>query len=585
MTVKQKLDKIRKLMKDKNISGLVIPNSDPHLSEYVSDTFKQLSFMTNFTGSAGTAVVTLDEAFLYTDGRYFLQATKQLPEEVQLMKQGMPETISIEQLLIDKLSPEQTVSVDGRLISYEYYKSLSMLCPTLNIELNYDLVGEIWQDRPELSDENAFVHGAKYCTSTAKQKLDKIKEKLKQKGANLYVSSSLNDICYTLNLRGFDVKYTPVLYSYLTVCNDEVIFYIKTSKIDDNTKKYLEENGVTIKQYDDFYDDIKNTHNKKVYLDEKLHNALIVSSYKINNELILGNDLIYYDKTCYSNLELNHTKNAHIRDGAHLITFAKWLYENIDNATEYDCLKKLYEVRSRDELFIDESFGAITGYGSNAAIVHYSTNKDEVHKLDKKGLLLIDSGGQYLDGTTDITRTYSLGELTDEEKKCYTLVLKGHIDLAMAVFKDNVKSDAIDLLARQPLYKEGLNFNHGTGHSVGYVLGVHEGYARIRPDHSTVLKENMVLSNEPGFYKDGEFGIRIESLVAVKKAYENKWGKFLAFDTITMCPIDTKPIIKELLNKYEIQWLNNYHKKVLSALTPLVAEDEKEFLEKLCKEI
>ncbi len=585
MDIKDKLQKIRGLMKEKNVDGLVIANSDPHLSEYVSDSFKQLAYMTNFTGSAGTAFITLNEAFLYTDGRYFLQASKQLPEEIKLMKQGLSGTPSLDKLM-NKLFPNGgTISVDGRLISYNYYKSLMMLCPDLKFELDSDLVGEIWTDRPSLPNKEAFILDAKFCKNTPKEKLDKIKEKMAEKNVDMYVSSSLNDICYTLNLRGYDVSFTPVLYSYLTVAKDEVKFYIMKSKINDEVAKFLEDNGVTVKAYYSFYEDAKNTTGKRVLLDEKLHNALIVNSYKEASTVVFGKDLVYYDKTSYTDLELQHTKNAHIRDGAHLVKFAKWLYENVDTATEYDCVNKLIELRSADPLFIDESFGSITGYGPNAAIVHYSTDKNAHNPLARKGLLLIDSGGQYCDGTTDITRTYCLGELSDEEKKAYTLVLKGHIDLAMAIFKSTVKSDALDLLARQPLYKEGLNYNHGTGHSVGYVLGVHEGYARIAPGIGTLLKENMLLSNEPGFYKDNEYGIRIESLIAVKKVVENEWGTFLGFDTITMCPIDTKPVVKELLTEDEINWLNDYHKKVREVLTPIVDKDELEFLNELTEAI
>ncbi len=585
MQVSEKLKNLRTKMKENGISAVVVPNSDPHLSEYVSPRFKQLSYMTDFTGSAGTAVITMDEAFLYTDGRYFLQASKQLPKEVKLMKAGLPETTKLEGLLLEKLGPDEVLSIDGRLISSSYYQMLKMCYPTLNIRLDLDLVGEVWTDRPSLPEDKAFIHPEKYCTNTAKEKIKKVKDFLAENEYDLYVSSSLNDICYTLNIRGNDVKCTPVVYSYLIISKDSTDFYVEKAKIPAEAEKYLIENGVNIKDYYSFYEEIKDIHDKNVFLDKKIHNALIVNYLDENNELSFGNDPVYYGKTAYSDLELDYTKQAHIRDGAHLVKFAKWMYENVDNITEYDCVKKLIEVRSEDELFIEESFDSITGYGPHGAIVHYKTSADEVNPLKSKSLMLVDSGGQYMDGTTDITRTYALGELTDEEKKCYTLVLKGHIDLAMAVFKDNVLSSTVDLLARSPLYAEGLNFNHGTGHSVGYVLGVHEGYARISPVNGVPLKENMVLSNEPGFYKDGAFGIRIESLIAVKKVHETEWGTFLGFDTITMCPIDTKPIVKELLTKDEINWLNNYHKEVNEKLKPYLSEEEISFLDEITKPI
>ncbi len=585
MKVSEKLKNIRTLMKENNISAVLIPNSDPHLSEYVSDRFKQLHYMTDFTGSAGTALITMDEAFMYTDGRYFLQASKQLPTEVKLMKAGLPETPRIEELIIEKLKPEEVLSIDGRLISYEYFEKIQTSYPTINLRLDLDLVGEIWTDRPELPLEKAFVHDEKFCSMPARDKIKKVQDFISKKNADLYVSSSLNDICYTLNIRGYDVESTPVVYSYLCISADASTLYVKGEKIDDKARKYLEENGVNIKAYDTFYDDAKETKGKSIYLDKTLHNALVVNTYSQNNEMIYGDDPVYVSKTCYSELELNGSRNAHIREGAGLVRFAKWLYENADKLTEYDCVKKLKEIRSSDKYFVDESFASITGYGKNAAIVHYKSDENEVNPLAKKGFLLVDSGGQYLDGTTDITRTYALGELTDEEKKSYTLVLKGHIDLAKAVFKDNVLSGALDLLARKPLFEHGLNFNHGTGHSVGYLLGVHEGYARIRQETGTVLKENMLISNEPGYYEDGKYGIRIESLITVQKAYESKWGKFLKFETITMCPIDTKPIIKEMLDQDEIKWLNDYHNEVREKLSPLLNEEENAFLNELTKAI
>ncbi len=585
MQVSEKLKILRNKMNENGISAVVIPNSDPHLSEYVSPRFKQLSYMTDFTGSAGTAVVTMDEAFLYTDGRYFLQASQQLPKEVKLMKSGLPDTISMENLLIEKLGVDDVLSIDGRLISASYYNMLKRRFPTLNIRLDLDLVGEVWTDRPELPKDMAFVHPEKYCTMTAKEKTDKVRDFLKEKLADVYVSSSLNDICYTMNIRGNDVKCTPVIYSYLIIDADSTKLYVQKEKINTEVEAYLKENEVELIDYDKFYEDLKNINDQRVFLDQRLHNALIVNSLNEFNELVFGNDPVYYSKTAYSDLELEHTKQAHIRDGAHLVRFAKWVYENADSITEYDCVEKLLECRSEDELFIENSFDPITGYGANGAIVHYKTDPNEHNPLARRGLFLVDSGGQYLDGTTDITRMYALGELTEEEKLSYTLVLKGHINVAMAVFKDTVLGSSLDLLARKPLYERGLNFNHGTGHSVGYVLGVHEGYARISPVAATPFKENIVVSNEPGFYKDGAFGIRIESLIAVKKVMENEWGTFLGFDTITMCPIDTAPIIKDLLTKEEIAWLNDYHKEVREKLSPLLNEEENIFLNEVTKAI
>lgn len=572
-------------MKAANITGLIVPNSDPHLSEYVCNAYKNLSFITGFTGSAGTALITLDEAFLYTDGRYFLQAEEQLPEGIQLMKMGLLGTTPLMDLIAEKIKSGSTIAIDGKLTSYNYYKQLQENLPGRDIILDKDLFDSVWIDRPSVPKGKAFIHPVSFNTRSASEKIAELIKYLNNNDTDYYISSSLDDICYALNIRGTDVEYTPVVYSYLIISKIEATLFIDDSKLNKELLDYFDTNKITVKSYDSFYDTLASLKDKKVFIDENKSNTLIITTLAKNNELIFGNDLIYYKKTLYSDFEIENTKKTHIRDGAHMVSFIKWLYEHLDNVTEYDCYKKISELRSRDEYYISDSFAPIAGYGKNAAIVHYNTDKNVINKMEREGLFLLDSGGQYMDGTTDITRTFALGHLKEEEKEAYTLVLKGHIDLAMAVFPEGTKGETLDFVARQPLYKYGLNYNHGTGHSVGYVLGVHEGYARIGKNIKTEIKANMVLSNEPGFYKDFNYGIRIESLVAVKEVIDDEYGKFLGFDTLTMCPIDTAPIVKSMLSDEEIDWLNGYHKEVRHKLMDIVDESEKELLIKLTEDI
>ena len=455
------------------------------------------------------------------------------------------------------------------------------------IDSSNDFIEELWSDRPSIPSGKVFSHDVRFAGKTAEEKLNLIRERMKEEGANYYIISSLDDIAWLLNLRGNDVKCNPVFLSYLLLEKESCTLYIDKEKLDNKVITYLNENGVEIKEYEDIINDLKKLRGSIVF-DPSKTNVWLASSIPSGVNIKEEKAITTLLKAKKNKVELKNIENAHVKDGVAMVKFLKWLDENVgkEEITEISASDKLEAFRAEGDEFVEISFDTIAGYGEHGAIIHYKATEDTNVKLQPKGLFLVDSGAQYLDGTTDITRTIALGDLTQEEKDDYTLVLKGHLNLGNALFLEGTQGCRLDILARRALWNRGLDFKHGTGHGVGYFLSVHEGPQQIRKDLSSVeLEEGMVISNEPGIYRGGSHGVRIENLIAVEYRAENEFGKFMGFKEFTLCPYELRAINKELLNSEEIQWINDYHKKVFNTLSPYLNEDETAWLKNATKSI
>ncbi len=590
--INHRINAVREELKKQNISAYVIPDKDPHLSETPPSHWKIREWISGFTGSQGTVVITQDEAFLWTDSRYFIQAQKELNgTEYQLCKEGLPDTQSPLELLCGKLSKNERVGIDGQLFSIATTTLWEkvLLEKEILLSTSLSLPHGIWPNRPSIPTNPIFEYPIKYNGNSAEHKIKKLQKHLYEKNIEALIVTSLDEIAWTLNLRGNDVEYTPVFISYLLITNKKVILFINPEKINNSISEYLNKIKVEVIPYDNTFDFLNKTNLfSSILLDHHTVNYALYQSLPNNTTILFEESPIALLKAIKNPIEQKEIKEAMLKDGVALVQFLKWLDENKNTKqeTELSIEQKLLSFRQKQDLFISESFSTIAGYKENAAIVHYSATKESNTSLQPKGFILIDSGAQYLNGTTDITRTISLGELTDEEKKDYTLVLKGHITLASAVFPLGTRGTQLDILARLPLWKNKLNFLHGTGHGVGHFLSVHEGPQSIRMnENSTLLKPGMVISNEPGIYKEGNHGIRTENLLLVTPAGKGMFGEYLQFETLTLCPICTKGIIKEMLSEEEIEWLNNYHNKVYQSISPLLAKEEKQWLKQATQAI
>lgn len=590
-TVKQRIDALRALFDNEGIDAFIIPSTDPHLSEYVAPHWQSREWISGFTGSAGTVVVTREKAGLWTDSRYFLQAAQQLEGSgIDLYKEMLPETPSIPDFLSKNLQAGQTVGIDGKVFSVDEAKLLQEKLEKNGITVKSipDPIEKIWSDRPAIPEASAYIYETKYAGKSVPEKLVAIRKEMKQKGAEALLISTLDEIAWTLNIRGNDVHCNPVVVSYLLIEEQEVHFFIHPQKVTSELSAYLKEMGVSIHSYEDIEYFLGNLTANNILLNPIKTNYAIFSAICPDCQIIEGASPIALLKAIRNEQEITGIHSALQRDGVALVKFLKWLEEVVPTGkeTEISISKKLREFRAAQPLFMDESFDTIAGYNEHGAIVHYeATPETDVH-LQPKGFLLLDSGAQYLDGTTDITRTIALGELSEEEKTDYTLILKGHIDLAMAVFPVGTRGAQLDVLARMPIWKHHMNFLHGTGHGVGHFLSVHEGPQSIRMNENPInLQPGMVTSNEPGVYKAGSHGVRTENLVLTVPAGEGMFGNYLKFETITLCPICKKGIIKELLSEEEINWLNDYHQHVYEKLSPDLNKEEQEWLKEACSKI
>ena len=590
MNINSRIESLRKVMKEKHIDAFIIPSSDNHGSEYVSEYFRVRAWISGFTGSAGTVVITLKEAHLWTDGRYFLQAADQIKEsEFVLERMGEPGVKTYTQWIVDNLSSGDTVSFNGKVLTtYELHELEGAFKEkSINIRPEEDIFNELWNDRPTMPREKVFIHEVKYAGKTLLEKLSQVRDELQRESVDNFLLASLDDIAWLLNLRGNDVKCNPVFLSYLLLKKESCTLYIDKEKLDNKVITYLNENGVEIKEYEDIINDLKKLSGSIVF-DPSKTNVWLASSIPSGVNIKEEKAITTLLKAKKNKVELKNIENAHVKDGVAMVKFLKWLDENVgkEEITEISASDKLEAFRAEGDEFVEISFDTIAGYGEHGAIIHYKATEDTNVKLQPKGLFLVDSGAQYLDGTTDITRTIALGDLTQEEKDDYTLVLKGHLNLGNALFLEGTQGCRLDILARRALWNRGLDFKHGTGHGVGYFLSVHEGPQQIRKDLSSVeLEEGMVISNEPGIYRGGSHGVRIENLIAVEYRAENEFGKFMGFKEFTLCPYELRAINKELLNSEEIQWINDYHKKVFNTLSPYLNEDETAWLKNATKSI
>jgi len=584
----ERLSLLREAMQKAGVSACIIPGTDPHASEYIADFWKERVWISGFDGSAGTAVVTLTDAGLWTDSRYFLQAADQLAGSgIQLMKQGLPETLEILPWLGTQLKAGEKVAVNAQMFSVNGYSAMKFELKMSRIELvSIDLPGQVWTDRPSLPLNPFFVFDTQYSGKSTTEKLSAVRGEMKKAFADVFVISALDDIAWLFNIRGNDVAYNPVVIAYALIQGDKATLFISPEKLTPETSAYLKEQGVTVAPYLAIYDELKQIENSKAVLIDggKLNQALFES---IPADCSIRNTMspVFKLKSVKNEVEMNGVRLAMAKDGVALTRFFIWLEENLKSGqlSEISIAEKLREFRSKQENFVGESFGTIAGYAGHGAIVHYSATPDTDAKLKAENILLLDSGGQYLDGTTDITRTVALGTPTAQQKTDNTLVLKGHIALARAIFPSGTRGSQLDILARKAMWDLGLNYGHGTGHGVGHFLCVHEGPQSIRMDENpTVLQPGMMISNEPGMYRTNEYGIRIENLVQVVPAQKTEFGQFLKFETLTLFPIDQDLINFDLLNEVEIEWLNNYHQRVYSALSPQLNEYEREWLSKKC---
>lgn len=588
----EKLAEIRKIMKENGVDAYFVTTSDYHQSEYVGEYFKVREFISDFDGSFGDLVITEEKAALWTDGRYEVQAQEQLKdsgiEAFIVGKEGFPE---IKEWIKENITGEKVLAFDGKTVSAKLGEEFKKYFASLEIKLkdDLDIVDKFWEKREKISAEKAFFLDEKYTGKSFEKKLEEVRETMKKKNSEKMILGTLDDIAWLFNIRGRDIKNTPVTLSYAVVGIESVVLYIVAGKLSSSMKESLKNKGVEIKSYNAIYSDLKKIKkNVKILINS---NKLNFSLYNIISEGdILDEELpTTLLKAKKNSVEIENTKNAHIKDGVAVTKFIYWLKTSLDSGekiTEIDAGKKIDSLRAEQKDFIEPSFNTISAYMSNAAMPHYSATEASNALIERKGMYLVDSGGQYLDGTTDITRTIVVGILDKKLKRDFTLVLKGMLSLSMGKFIHGTTGTNLDILARAPLFSYGFNYNHGTGHGVGHVLGVHEGPQGIRMAHNaTVLEPGMILSNEPAFYVKGSHGIRLENEILVSDYKETEFGKFYKFETLTFAPIDLEGIEVELLNKEERKFLNDYHMSVFEKISPFLDKDEVKWLKKVTKKI
>lgn len=597
LTVDEKLNMLRKEIKKERMDAYIIVTDDFHNSEYVGDYFKAREFMSGFTGSAGSMVITDDEACLWTDGRYFIQAAAQLEgSSIRLMKMRQPGVPTIPEYLAEKLGNKAVIGFDGRTVSGTFVRDIETVLKEREIRYlwQYDLVDRIWEDRPALSAKPVWELDVRYTGMSAADKLCKLRRKMSELGADTFVITALDEIAWLLNLRGGDVMYCPVFLSYMILQKDRARLYIQAGAVSRDIEQKLNTVGVELRAYSAFYRDLERLSEASCVLaDSSAVNFTVSRCIPAAVRRINRTSPIALMKAVKTPAECENFKIAHVKDGVAVTRFLYWLKKTVGKApiTERSAAGKLLEFRKAQEGFLYESFEPIMAYGSHGAIVHYSATPKTDIPLAPKGFLLADTGGHYLEGSTDITRTIVLGALTEEEKKYFTLVLMGHLNLSAAHFLYGVRGANLDCLARRPLWEQGLDYNHGTGHGVGYLLNVHEGPNSFAWQtsggvlRSAVFEEGMVTSNEPGFYAEGKFGIRHENLMLCVKGVQNQYGQFMEFETLTMVPFDLEAVVPEMMTKKQKNLLNCYHRKVREVLSPYLPEEERIWLEEATRAI
>lgn len=594
--IQDRIKELRKLMVERGIDLYMIPTADFHESEYVGDYFKCREYMTGFTGSAGTAVITMEEAGLWTDGRYFVQAAGQLKETgVTLRKMGQEGVPTIEKYIEEALPEGGCLGFDGRVINSQLGADLEKLLESKHGRISYeeDLVDLIWKERPGLSARPVWILGEEYAGKSAAAKLEDLRKEMKKEGAGAHVLTTMDDIVWLLNIRGSDVECNPVVLSYAMVTLDRFYLFINEGVVNDEVRAYLTGLGVTICPYSDIYMAVTQLRGQSVLLETAKTNYAIVKSINSTNKIIDKMNPTATAKAVKNPVEVENMKKAHIKDGIAMVKFIRWLKQNVGKeiVTEIIAQKYLDELRSEQEGNLGLSFDTISAYGPNAAMCHYKADSESDTEIKPKGLYLVDSGGQYYEGTTDVTRTIAVGPLTDEEREHFTLTVISMLRLGAVKFLYGCRGLTLDYVAREPFWSRGINFDHGTGHGVGYLLNVHERPNGIRwrmvPERqdNCVLEEGMVTSDEPGVYIEGSHGVRTENLIVCKKAEKNQYGQFMEFEYLTMVPIDLEALDLSLMTERDKELLNAYHKKVCEALSPFLTGEEAKWLEENTKAV
>ena len=586
LDINQHLSELRRVMKEENLSAFIFPSTDAHNGEYIPEHWAGRKWISGFNGSAGTAVVTMDKAALWTDSRYFLAAADQLKgTEFVLMKEKLPETPSITQWLGMQLAhcDRAEVGLDGWVNSQsavEAFVNELRHEGGVTVRTNIDPLARIWKDRPEIPENKVFIQPMKFAGETCSHKITRIREQLRSLHADGILVSALDDVAWTLNLRGNDVHCNPVFVAYLLIDSKKAVLYINRDKLTDEVETYLHEEGVSVNNYEDVVDGLKHYGEYSILLDTNETNYTLYNKVSCQ-EIIRHNSPIPAMKAIKNETEIAGYHRAMTRDGVAMVKFLKWLIPAVEKGgqTEISIDEKLTSLRADQDLFCGISFDTIAGYQSHGAIVHYEATPETDISLKSEGLLLLDSGAQYQDGTTDITRTIALGEVTEEQKRIYTLVLKGHIQLSMCKFPSGSSGTQLDILARNDMWKYGLNYLHGTGHGVGSFLNVHEGPHQFRMNWMPApLLSNMTITDEPGIYLAGKFGCRTENTLLIVPYCEGEFGPFLQFEPLTLCPIDKQPIDISMMSEQEMTWLNDYHSVVYEKLSPFLDSDEKVWL-------
>ena len=593
--IAERLETLREELRREHLSAFVFPTTDPHNSEYTADHWKGREWISGFTGSAGTAVVTLKSAALWTDSRYFIQAAEQLKgTEFQLMKLKIEGTPTISEWIASELSTSDSqssteIGMDGMVNTVAVVEKMKEELKQrggITVRTNFDPLARIWKDRPQIPQSPVEIQPMELAGEETTSKLIRIRQALRARHADGMLVTALDDIAWTLNLRGSDVHCNPVFVSYLLIASDKATLYINKVKLTAEARDYLKSQGVETADYSEVSKGLKDYFEYNILLDP---DEVCYTLYQqVTRNIVRGASPIATMKTVKNEREQQGFRSAMLKDGIAMVKFLKWLDENIgkQTLTEISVSDKLESLRAEQPLYRGLSFDTIAGYEAHGAIVHYEATPETDIPLHAAGFLLLDSGAQYQDGTTDITRTIALGPLTEEQRRVYTLVLKGHIQIERCKFPAGASGTQIDILARESLWREGLNYLHGTGHGVGSYLSVHEGPHQFRMEWKPApLVAGMTITDEPGIYLEGKFGVRIENTLLIIPYKQTEFGQFLQFESLTLCPIDTRPIVKELLLPEEIAWLNDYHQQVLTALSPHLDGEEKEWLKDACAAI
>ena len=585
--IAKRIEQLREVMRREHLAAFIFPSTDPHQGEYVPDRWKGREWISGFNGSAGTAVVTMESAALWTDSRYFIAAEEQLRgTEFQLMKLKMPGTPTIAEWIGRQVrtSSSTEVAIDGMVSSLSATEELirELRCESgLTLRTNLDPLREIWRNRPPVPENPVEVHPLEYAGEDVGSKIGRIRRALRDRHADGMLVSALDDIAWTLNLRGSDVHCNPIFVSYLLISTTRVILYINKVKLTPAVESYLSENGIEVDNYEHVADGLRNYNEYNILIDPDETSYTLAKAVR-TQEVIREQSPIATMKTVKNATEIAGFRSAMVKDGVAMVKFLKWLLPAVQagGQTEISIDQKLTSLRAEQEGFRDISFDTIAGYEAHGAIVHYEATPETDIPLEPHGLLLLDSGAQYLDGTTDITRTIALGPVSEEQRHIYTLVLKGHIQLELCKFPRGAAGTQMDVLARQYMWREGLNYLHGTGHGVGSYLCVHEGPHQFRMEWKPApFVEGMTVTDEPGIYLPGRFGVRVENTLLITPYMQTEFGTFLQLESLTLCPIDTTPIERSMMLPEEIMWLNSYHARVREVLSPYLEADERAWLE------